>query len=102
MENLKFLIFGVGLKEKRQELVFNKLNFENIMNNFSNFENDPYDLIKELKSSGLQWLSLGKLNYMAKKSIENVCNQADSLLNSLPTKAEALKIIQDDGENLIL
>lgn len=72
------------------------------MNNFSNFENDPYDLIKELKSSGLQWLSLGKLNYMAKKSIENVCNQADSLLNSLPTKAEALKIIQDDGENLIL
>ncbi|RNA10876.1 hypothetical protein BpHYR1_017416, partial [Brachionus plicatilis] len=54
------------------------------------------EVIDELRLSGLQWLSLGKLNYIAKEAIEKVSKQADHLLNNLPTKSEALRLVQDE------
>lgn len=52
------------------------------------------DFIQELKDSALSWLALGKMSYKAMLSMKNVDAEADEIMNNLPTKEEAERLIK--------
>ena len=57
------------------------------------------EFISELKDSGLNWLSLGKINYIAMNAIRQVDEVTDNILCNLPTKMEALELVNKSDLN---
>lgn len=76
------------------------------LTDISQFElmNDPDfkdEFIDALKNSGLSWLSLGKINYTAQLSIQEVDKKTDNIVSNLPTKLEALEIVKREADAII-
>jgi predicted nucleic acid-binding Zn-ribbon protein len=59
------------------------------------------EFIIELNNTGLSWLTLGKINYCALLAIQKVDKTSDSIMNNLPTKQEALEIVQKDADMIL-
>ena len=59
------------------------------------------EFIDELNNIGLSWLTLGKINYFALLVIQKVDQKSDSIMNNLPTKQEALEIVQKDADMIL-
>lgn len=59
------------------------------------------EFIIELNNTGLSWLTLGKINYCALLAIQKVDQTSDSIMNNLPTKQEALEIVQKDADMIL-
>ena len=59
------------------------------------------EYINELKESGLEWLVLGKINYTASLTIKAVDEKTDDILNNLPTKSEALEVVQNEADMIL-
>lgn len=52
------------------------------------------EFVETIKSSGLNWLTLGRINLLAARSIENVTQNVDTIMDNFPTKAEVPGLIQ--------
>jgi hypothetical protein len=57
--------------------------------------------IQDLKQSGLSWLALGKINFTAKEAIREVDAKTDKIMSNLPTKIEALQIVQSQADAIL-
>ena len=58
-------------------------------------------LIDELQYNTLSWLALGKINYLTQQAIIEVSQKSNTIMNNLPTKDEALKILQNDADFIL-
>ncbi|KAF2077855.1 hypothetical protein CYY_000817 [Polysphondylium violaceum] len=70
---------------------------ENVEDTRDCFKKDPSffnDFVDAIKASGLEWLSLAHINHIAATSILQAKDNVDSVMNDLPDKSEAQKIIQ--------
>lgn len=52
------------------------------------------DFIEEIKSSGLNWLALGRINHAACISMNEVKEGVNKIMSDLPSKDEALNLIK--------
>ena len=59
------------------------------------------DFIMELNKTGLSWFTLAKINYFALLVIQKVDQKSDSIISNLPTKQEALEIVQKDADMIL-
>jgi chromosome segregation ATPase len=53
------------------------------------------ELIQAIENSGYSWLALGKINYIARKGIASVNGAVDKIMENLPDKSEAPKLIEN-------
>jgi hypothetical protein len=67
----------------------------------SNLTDFQEEFIDELKHLGLSWLVLGKINYMASRAIKDVDGKVDQIMCNLPTKKEALAIVQREADPIL-
>jgi uncharacterized coiled-coil DUF342 family protein len=58
-------------------------------------------LLEELKKSALNWLSLGKINYTAATAIRSVTRNIDNTMSNLPSKREALELVQREADLIL-
>lgn len=50
------------------------------------------EFVEAIKSSGLNWLTLGRINLLAARSMKDVNQNVDTIMNHLPTKEEAIDL----------
>ena len=77
-------------------------NLKNItVDSLKDYEDDQDDLLEQIYKSGIDWMALGKLNFITNEAISKSDKKTDGILNNLPTKEEASKIIKNDTERII-
>jgi hypothetical protein len=57
-------------------------------------------LAKYVERQMVQWVAIGHLNYLANKGIVAAKDKVDAGMNSLPTKSEADKILENDADDI--
>lgn len=67
----------------------------------SNSSSVKDEFMDELQYNTLSWLALGKINYLAQQKIKEVSQKSDTIMSNLPTKDEALKILQNDADFIL-
>jgi len=89
--------FWVGVKKHTEALAGTQEEFED-------YAEDP-DLMSEfmesLERSGYSWLTLGKICRASALTIRQVDKGVDNMMNNLPTEAEAEKLIEELGAEIL-
>ena len=62
---------------------------------------DKDEFVQEIKESGLNWLALGRINYIASNSIKTVEGTVDNIMCNLPTKKEAADIVKKLSDTML-
>ena len=91
-ENVR--VFWCGVKEHCKKLS----DVEEIKDKL---EIDHEEFILSIQESGLGWLALGKVNYVASVAMSEVAKTLASHMKDLPTSSKAPKLIEDLSQKLL-
>merc|ERR1719378_971273 len=60
------------------------------------------DFVDQLKTSGLDWLALAKINYKSSEDMKKASKNVDGILEDIPDREQAAKLISTLSEDILI
>ncbi|KAJ3235216.1 hypothetical protein HDU81_000735 [Chytriomyces hyalinus] len=87
-------VFWVGVQKSCERLGNAEDNMKELIGVEDIFE-------EEIRANGMNWLSLGQINYVGMLAMGDVSSKVDSIMNDLPDSTQASGIIQDISTSML-